>query len=804
MKVPYSWIKEFVDLDLPAEIVAEKLNISGIETAVSKFGKYTPNLTTVKVLSVEKHPEKDKLYICQVSDGINNYQVVTGADNVKTGNVVIFAKVGAKILGKEIKPIKFGSYESQGMLVSLEELEIEDKSEGIFILDHGTPIGADPNYILGLGEDILEIEITPNRGDALSVRGLAREIAAIFRLKRKDYKPNITLPTNSLDISIQTDKVYRYVGILIKNITIKDSPLDIRLKLLKSGISVINNIVDITNYIMIQEGQPLHAFDYEKIEGNLSVRYAKEGEKIVTLDGEERILSSTDIVIADSKKAVAIAGIIGGENSKIDENTKHIILESAIFDPISVRKTAKRLGILTDSSYRFERGVDIENTFNASCKAADLILNLSKESTIESYKDIYLKPYQPKTVILKSSYVEKILGEKLDNSEIKDILGRLEIDCTIENGTLNIKIPSFRSYDLERSIDLVEEVARIYGYDNFNPTYPKIDVSSFEKSKYWHFDNKVRTYFLNNGFTEVVNYTFTSEDIYSILKTSIPNTKIVNYILKSHSVMRDRLAVSLIENLKENLRFSRKDLSIFELSSAFYQNFEEIRVSGLVSGKIVDGFSYNDGKRQFNTNVDWDFLILKGVLSNLLDYLGIKNHDFTDTNLENYLHPYISANIYVKGNNVGYIGKIHPEIATKLEIPKDTFIFELKLRYVSRGLEEAEALKEGYLYTYYLEKDTPKFRELSKYPSAYRDLAFVVDKEVKAGELKDSILKSSVYIKDIKLFDVYYLNEDKKSIAFKVEFNNPEKSLSDEELNILVEDILSKLKLYYPDISLRM
>lgn len=802
MKVPYSWIKEFVDIDLPAEIVAEKLNTAGIETTVSKFGKYISNLTTVKVLSVEKHPEKDKLYICQVSDGIKNYQVITGADNVKTGDVVIFAKVGAKILGKEIKPIKFGSYESQGMLISLEELEIEDKSDGIFILDSDTQIGTDPNHILGLGEDILEIEITPNRGDALSVRGLAREIAAIFGLKRKDYKPTITLPTDSIDISIQTDKVHRYVGILIKNITVKDSPLDIRLKLLKSGISVINNIVDITNYIMIQEGQPLHAFDYEKIEGNLSVRYAKEGEKIVTLDGEEKTLSSTDIVIADSKKAVAIAGIIGGENSKIDENTKHIILESAIFDPISVRKTAKRLGILTDSSYRFERGVDIENTFNASLKATDLILNLSKEATVVSYKDIYLKPYQPKTTILTSSYVEKILGEKLDTSKIKDILERLEIDCTIENEAINVKIPSFRSYDLERPIDIVEEVARIYGYDNFNPTYPKIDVSSFEKSKYWHFDNKVRTYFLNNGFTEVVNYTFTSEDIYSTLKTPIPNTKIVNYILKSHSIMRDRLAVSLIENFKENLRFSRKDISIFELSSTFYEDFEEIRVGCLVSGKVVDGFSYNDGKRQFNTNLEWNFLILKGVLSNLLDYLGIKDYNFTDINLENYLHPYISANVYVKGNSIGYIGKIHPEIATKLEIPKETFIFELKLRYVSRGIEEI--IKEGYLYTYYLEKNTPKFRELSKYPSAYRDLAFVVNKDVKIGELKNNILKSSIYIKEIKLFDVYYLNEDKKSVAFKVEFNNPEKSLSDEEVNILVEDILSKLKLYYPDISLRM
>ncbi|HBT98495.1 MAG TPA: phenylalanine--tRNA ligase subunit beta, partial [Sulfurihydrogenibium sp.] len=363
MKVPYSWIKEFIDIDIPVSDVVVKLNTTGIEATFYKFGQYIPNLTTVKVLSVIKHPEKDKLYICKVSDGSREYQIITGADNVKENDVVILAKVGALIKGREIKAVSFGSYTSEGMLLSLEELEVEEKSEGIFILDENTPVGADPNKILGLGEDyILEIEITPNRGDALSVRGLAREIGAIFNLKRKEIQPKPVLTDKETAINIETDKVYRYIGTIIKNVKIKNSPLDVRLKLIKSGISVINNIVDITNYVLLQEGQPLHAFDLDKLEGGITVRYAKEGEKIITLDGQEKELKPTDVVIADSKKALAIAGVIGGENSKIDENTKNILLEAAVFDPASVRKTSKRLGILTDSSYRFERGVDVEHT----------------------------------------------------------------------------------------------------------------------------------------------------------------------------------------------------------------------------------------------------------------------------------------------------------------------------------------------------------------------------------------------------------------------------------------------------------
>ncbi len=801
MKIPYSWIKEFVEIDIPAEKVAEKLNLIGIETTVTKFGKYIPNIITVKVESVEKHPEKDKLFICRVNDTVKTYQVITGSSNVKVNDVVIFAKVGANILGKEIKPVNFGSFLSEGMLLSLEELEVEEKSEGVFILDQDTPIGKDANEILGLGKDyIFEVEITPNRGDVLSVRGLAREIASAFGLKKKDFTLDIPIPTETVDVSIQTDKVFRYKATVIKDVKVETSSLPIRLKLIKSGLSVINNIVDITNYILLQEGQPLHAFDLDKLEGIITIRHAYQGEKITTLDGIERTLTEEDVVISDSKKAVAIAGIIGGENSKIDQNTKNILLESAVFDPVSVRKTAKKLGILTESSYRFERGVDIENTSLASDKASSLILSTG-QGKLTATNDIYLKRYQPKTVILRPEFVEKILGEKVENEEIEKIFLSLEIPTEKENGNLKVFIPSFRSHDLEREIDLVEEIARIKGYDNFYPDYPKISTELFRKPTEYEFDIKVRQFLLDNGFVECLNYTFTSEEIYKILSLPVPDIRIQNYILKTQSIMRDTLVVSLLQTQIENLRFGKKDLALFEISSAFYKDHESVNVAGLVSGKVVDGFRYTEKGRSFDTNRDWNFLNIKGVVENLLSSLGIQ-FDLRDEDILPFLHPYESANILVDGYNVGYLGKLHPQVALNLEVPKNTWLFELKLKYVPRRLEEGNT-KEGYIFTHYIYKKPVLFKDLPKLPPVKRDLAFVVSVDTKAGKLLEDLKESSTLIKSVKLFDIYFLSEDKKSIAVSVEFLNPDKSLSDEEVNTEVEEILNKLKLKYPDIELR-
>ena len=803
MIVPYSWIKEFLDIEIPAEKVAEKLNETGIETVVHKFGEYIPNIETVKVLNVKKHPEKDKLYICIVSDGTSEYQVITGADNVKEGYVVILAKPGAVIKGREIKPVKFGSYESNGMLLSLEELGIEESSEGIFLLGTDVPVGKDANNVLGLGKDYLfEIEITPNRGDALSVRGLSREIGAIFEIERKEVFPIISiLEEEDVEIEVLTYKVWRYRGVIVRGVEVKESPFDIKLKLIKSGQKPINNIVDITNYILIQEGQPLHAFDLDKIKGKVIVRNAQEGEKIITLDNEEVELNPSDIVISDEEKAIAIAGVIGGDNTKIDENTRNILLEAAVFDNVSVRKTAKRLSISTESSYRFERGVDIENLANAQDKALELIQKISGGKIVGD-RDLYLKPYQPKIITLKERTVERILGIPVFKEEARDILNRLEIKTEISDNGIVSTIPAFRAFDLEREIDLVEEVGRIKGFDNLTPQYPEVALQNFKRSEEFLFELRTRDFFKDNGLTEVVNYTFVGEDIYNILDLPVPEIRIENYLLKTQSIMRDNLAVSLIGTLQENVKFQQKDLSVFEISSAFFDTFEEIRAGILVSGKFIDGFNYKRDNFSFSTTEEWDFLKLKGLIQSYLDSLGLKGAEYIPSKIK-YLHPYQGADIFINGVNIGYIGKLHPKKCEILEIPKNTFVAELKLRYVSRDINDT-GLKDGYLFTLYRNKKDVVFEELPKYPAVKRDLAFIVDENLEVDKLISAVKEYSKLIEEVKLFDVYFIGEGKKSIAISVVFRHRERSLSDKEVNEVVEGLVEKLKERFSGLTLRM
>ncbi|WP_029521848.1 phenylalanine--tRNA ligase subunit beta [Persephonella sp. KM09-Lau-8] len=803
MRVPYSWIKEFLDIDEPAEKVAEKLNETGIETVVEKFGQPIDNIVVVKILSVDKHPERDRLLICKVTDGDREYQVVTAAKNVFTGAKVILAKEGAQIGDITIKPVKFGSVQSEGMFLSLEELGLAEKAEGVLILPDEIKEGTDPNKLLGLGEDyIFEIEITPNRGDALSVRGLAREIGAIFGIKRKEKYPVVSIAQeNPPQIELQTDKVSRYRGIVIKGVKIQPSPFDLQLKLIKCGQNPINNVVDITNYILLQEGQPLHAFDLKKIKGKVIVRNAKEGETIITLDGEERKLTAEDIVIADEEKPIAIAGVIGGENTKVEENTTDILLEAAIFDNISVRKTAKRLAISTESSYRFERGVDIENLPNAQDKAVELIVKLAGGEAIGE-TDIYPKPYQPAKIKLREKTTSRILGIDIPKERAQELLVRLEIPTEIvEDGTIS-EIPAFRAFDLEREIDLVEEVGRLEGLNKLEETYPSISVKSYQKSENFLFELRTRDFFKDNGFDEVVTYTFVDEDIYNILGLPVPPIQIKNYLLKTQSIMRDNLAVSLIKTLQHNLRFQNRDLKIFEISSAFFENHEEIRVGILATGRYIKGFNYTKGDKKFSTTEKWNFLKLKGVIESYLHGLGFTDIEYKPSE-KPFLNPYEAAEIYVNGQNVGYLGRIHPEKADKLEIPKDVYVGELKLRYVSRKLQEDSLNKKGYLFNLYLTRKLPEFKELPKYPSVKRDFAFEVDENLQVDKLLKAIKDSSDLVEKVELFDVYFIDENRKSVAVSVEFRAEDRSLSDEEVNKVSEEMIKKLEETFENLKLR-
>ncbi len=802
MKVPYSWIKEFIDINKPAEEVVEKLNETGLEASLEKFGEYIPNLITAKVLEVKKHPERDKLFICKATDGNREYQIITGADNVKENAVVILAKIGANIKGITIKERNFGSYKSEGMFLSLEELGIAESSEGIFLLPEDTPIGVDASKLLGLGEDfIIEIDITPNRADALSVIGVAREIGAIYNIKRKKTTPNIEILNElSPEIEILTNKCNRYRGVIIKGVEIKPSNLDITLKLIKSGQKPINNVVDITNYILLQEGQPLHAFDLDKIKGKVIVRNAKKGEKIVALDGKEYTLEEGDIVIADEEKPIAIAGIIGGENTKVDENTKNILLEGAHFNHIAVRKTAKRLAISTESSYRFERGVDIEHLPTAQNKAVELIIKLAGGKAVGE-KDIYPNPYKPREIKLREITTKRILGINIPKEEAKEYLNRLEIPTELtEDGTIS-KIPAFRSLDLEREIDLVEEVGRLKGFNQIEEEYPRISTETHKKPEIFQFETRTRDFLRDNGLTEVVSYSFVSEELYKQLNLPLPKIVIENAISKDFALMRDNLAVSLLRTYQENIRHQIKDISIFEIGSTFFDEYEEIRAGILVQGKFIDGFSFTKDNIKYSTTENWDFLKLKGLIFSYLKLLGLVNIELKESD-KPYLNQYESAEIYINNQNIGYLGKIHPKVAEKLEIPKNTYLAELKLRYVARKLDE-NPLKEGYLFTIYKNKGLPKYRNIPKFPAVKRDLAFEIPENISVESLIKAIKESSSLLDKVSIFDIFYLDENRKSVAVSVEFREENRSLSDEEVNIEVENLINKLKEKIKGLKLR-
>ena len=793
MRVPYSWVKEFINIDKSVEEVVEKLNETGLETTYETFGEYIPNLITVKIKSVKKHPERDKLFICRATDGNKEYQIITGADNVKENVVVILAKIGAEIKGIEIKQRQFGSYLSQGMFLSLEELGLAESSEGVLILPEDTPLGVDASKLLGLGEEkIIEVDITPNRADVLSVRGVAREIGAVFNIKRKEINPEIEiLGEENPFIEILTDKSKRYRGVVIKGVEIKPSSLDIQLKLIKAGQRPINNIVDITNYILLQEGQPLHAFDLDKLKGKIIVREAREGEKFLALDGNEYELKEGDIVITDEEKILALGGIIGGENSKVDENTKNILLEGANFNHIQIRKTSKRLALTTESSYRFERGVDIEHLKKAQDEAVRLILSFAGGKVVGE-KDVYPEPYTPREIKLREITTKRVLGIDIPKEEAKELLNCLEIPTeVVEDGTVS-KIPPFRELDLEREIDLVEEVGRIKGFNSIEESYPSISISTHKKSDQFIFERLTRDFFISNGITEVINYSFVGEEIYTDLGLKIPPIKILNYLSVDLSVMRDNLAVSLLKVQKENLRYQIKDISVFEIGSTFFDDYEEIRVGLLVRGKYIDGFrEATKTEILTDTTEKWDFLKLKGLIHSYLLRIGLKNYQIEPSNTV-YLNRYESADIIINGKHIGYFGKINPEVAEKLEIPKDTYLAELKLMYVSRDLKEDTNSKEGYLLTYYLNKEIPTFKELPKYPSVKRDLAFEIDKDIPVEKIIKGIKELSKYVETVKLFDVYRMDENKKSVAVSVEFRAEDRSLSDEDVNREVENIISK------------
>ena len=784
MKITYNWLKEFIDIeDLSPQEVADVLTDVGIEVdSVRYAAENLEKVVTGKITEITKHPNADRLKICQVDVGDTVLQIVTGADNVYEGAVVPVALHGSKLpIGVRIKRSKLRGVVSNGMLCSEEELGLSESSSGIMILPEETPIGKDIKEVLGLDDWIIEYEITTNRPDALSVLGIARELRAV--LGRSVRTPDTTYEVGDFEAEDEASLEVldpaacpRYEGFVVKGIENRESPLWMKVRLYLVGLRPINAVVDVTNYVMYELGQPLHAFDLDKLKGReVVVRRARDGEKIVTLDGVERELTKDDLVIADAEKPVAIAGVMGGEESGTDFNTVNLFLESAHFDPMTVRRTSKRLGLSTDSSYRFERGADIEACTFAAERALHLIQKLTGGKVAKGNLSFYPKPYTPKVIVFSPEKAVKLLGVHIPARKSAEILTNLGFTVKKEQDYLVVKVPSWRKYDVSREVDLIEEVVRIYGMKNVVSTYPLMHSEVERNFGYFRVD-RVKEILSDLGLNEAINYSFIGEKLYS--KFGLPVDKLVrikNPLSEEWVYMRDYIFPSLVQNAVNNINRNEKDVFLFEVAKVFIPGSgelptERLKLGLLITGEVPEGL-WN--RREV------DFYDLKGVVESLSEFLRVPL-EFKATDSYRFLHPGQSAEVLLGGKPVGFIGKLHPDVNEAFDVKEEIFVGEVDLEELLEASKKVE----------------PRFKPIPKFPPVMRDIAILVDRETPVAEIEKVIRERAKFLEKVTLFDVYEgkgIPEGKRSVAFSLTFRAPDRTLSDEEVNRILSAIIDSL-----------
>ncbi|MBQ4110813.1 MAG: phenylalanine--tRNA ligase subunit beta [Clostridia bacterium] len=783
MKLPVNWLNEYVDTkNIKIKDYCDAMTMSGskVEGYETACGEIT-NVVIGKIEKIERHPDADKLQICQINVGDEVLQIVTGAQNVFEGAYIPVAKVGARLVGGfKISKGKLRGVESNGMLCSEEEIGINingEKSTGIMILDGEPELGADFVEYYGLKEDIVEFEITSNRPDCLGVLGLARETAATFDLDFK--KPEGKFTENGENISdylkvsvLNTEKCERYAARVVKNVKIEPSPLWLQRRLNRAGVRSINNIVDITNYVMLEYGRPMHAFDIKYVAGNeIIVRDAKKGEKIVTLDGIERELDESVLVIADSEKPSAVAGVMGGEYSGVTDDTTTIVFESANFNGPSTRRTSQKLGLRTESSGRYEKGLDAEETVPALNRALELVEMLGAGEIVGGMIDINNKPENKVVLPLEAERINNFIGMDVSKEEMIRILKKLDFE--VENDM--ITAPSFRT-DIGCFNDIAEEVARIYGYDKISSSVISGEVTEGKYTKSQQFENKIKTLLSDIGCYEIYTYSFTSPGMFDMLR--IPEdselrkvVKITNPLGEENSIMRTTTAHSVLEVLRTNYNHRVKDALVFETGNIYIP--KAIPVTELPDEvKMLTIGSY--GK--------YDFYDIKGIVEVLFAELGIKDADFEPINDNPTFHPYRTAKILDKdGNELGIMGEVHPLVAENYEIGEKAYICMLNL--------------EKMLEVAYSEI---KYKEMPKFPATTRDLAMLVDDDTMVSKLEKTIKKfGGKILEEVNLFDIYkgkQIPEGKKSVAYALSFRASDRTLTDEEVSASMNKILKNLQ----------
>lgn len=789
MLISLDWLKQYVDIKEDIPQLENALTMIGQEVeAIDIQGKHLDNVVIGKITEYGKHPNSDKLTLLKVNVGDEEeLQIICGAPNHKLGDKVVVAKIGAVLPGDfKIKKSKIRDVESFGMLCSQVELGIGEDGDGIIILPEDAPIGEEYRKYAGLDDVIFELEITPNRPDCLSHIGIAREVAAYYG--RKVKYPSYTLSevidsvNNYAKVRVEDkERCKRYMGRVIRNVTVAESPEWLKKRIRAMGLKPINNIVDITNFVMFEYNQPMHAFDLDKLENNtVVVRAAENGEKITTLDGVERELVNGELVIADEVKPIAIAGIIGGQATQIEAETKNVFLEVAYFTPDNIRKSAKKLGIVTDSGYRNERGLDIENLPEVIDRAAALIAEVASGEVLDEVIDKYIEKPQKYEIPLNLTKLNTFIGKKLEFDTVGKILSNLGLGIkTLSQDMLLITPPTYRT-DLTRPEDLYEEVIRMYGFENIEAVMPVEDIESGLKDSKISVADNLKEILKEIGLHEVINYTFIPREALDILKIKDKVIEISNPLSEDMVIVRPTLMYSLLANIRDNFNRNQFDLRFFEVSKVFTPAEElaneDLRICVAIAGK-PERTLWNPKPKAY------DFYTMKGYVEKLLEYMGINRYKLERSSNENF-HPGRSADIKIGNDVIGTFGEVHPDVLEAMDIKRErAYVADIDL-----------ARAEKYI------KSAVKYERIVKYPEVTRDLAIVMDKDILVGNMVEDLKRVSPLIEKIEIFDVYEgekIDADKKSVAISIVLRNKVKTLEEKEINDVVTKVLETISKKY-------
>ena len=825
MQVSLNWLNEFVDLsNVEASQIAHELTMSGLEVeAVEDVKPSFTNIKTVKIEKIDAHPNSDRLHLVTVNTGSGLKTVVCGAQNIAEGQVVPYASVGSQVLDRKtgemftLPPAVIRGVESQGMLCSADELGVSDRNyqeeDGILILNRifsDVQLGQDVKDVLGFEKDtVLDVAPTANRGDQMSVIGVARELSSLFNtpLKFNPIECTKDLSTDKFKVEIKDKTVCKYYSIaLLKNIKTKPSPDWMKKRLLASGVRSINNVVDITNYVMLEYGCPLHAFDADKLDGYLCVRRAEDGEKLITLDEVERTLTTDSVLIATKDKGVCLGGVFGGANSEIDDNTTSIALEAAYFTPATNRKSARSAGYRSEASARFERGIDIEAVKPALMRAMQLLVEYADAEVVGVVEDGENK-LEPIEITLRYAQIKRILGCEIAPERCINILENLGFKKLGGNdAAAKFLVPSFRAYDVTREIDLIEEIARINGYDKISPTLPskaQTPTITLEEKVI----NKVNEIMLSAGLNEIQTSSLIGKPLLDKFKITYDDenaVKVLNAASEDYAMLRQTLAASVLNCMKYNFDNGQKNFWAYEIGKTYIKTAPaDEKSTGVKETRVLEGVltgEVQNSKWQVKTTVD--FYTVKGILENLFKELDVLRRikivpiEKTDLiNTHKALHPYRTAVIMLLGKRplpIGYFGQVHPTLIDKLKLNQNAFLFKVDLT------ELIGAVKES----------VPRFKHIPQYPEVRRDIAFIINDEVSFDDIQ-KVIKSSVkqnIFKGSEIFDVYqgeHVEDGFKSVAFRIKMQDENATLTDEIIEQQMTSVREKLQKTYAQISFR-